>query len=194
MFQSSGKNERYESWVKSYASDLYRFAYRLAGRQDTAEDLVQETFYHAWRSMNKLNDPNKARAWLHQILRYRYAHWVRDETRRPRLTGSIEAAEDRMDSSITNPLETLAEQDELAAALDSLDDRFKIPFLMVFLEGRTCKEVGEALELPLGTVLSRIHRARTRLKAALGGSETAMGSQPQDTGGDSGELRIGDSA
>ncbi|MCG8618602.1 MAG: hypothetical protein MI802_20475, partial [Desulfobacterales bacterium] len=72
---------RYESWVENHATELYRYALRTSGRADIAEDLTQETFYHAWRSMKSLRDPSRARAWLFQILRYRYAHWLRDKGR-----------------------------------------------------------------------------------------------------------------
>ena len=159
----------YESWVDGYTSDLYRLAYRLVGQAAAAEDLVQEAFYHAWRSRKSLKDQGKARAWLYQILRYRYAHWVRDRTRRIRTTG-IDGAPEKADGAHRQPLDRLADSEELQRALDTLDDRFKLPFLMVFLEGLTCKEAAAKLEIPLGTVLSRIHRARQSLREQLRGS------------------------
>jgi RNA polymerase sigma-70 factor (ECF subfamily) len=60
--------------VREYSNDLYRFAFRLCGNADTADDLVQETFYHAWKCIDKLRHKAKARAWPFQIRRYRYAH------------------------------------------------------------------------------------------------------------------------
>src|SRR5438874_1463106 len=68
----------YEQWVRAYATQLYRFAYRLMGNHQVAEDLVQETFVEAWRSIENQREPEKARAWLFQILRFRYAHHLRD--------------------------------------------------------------------------------------------------------------------
>ena len=165
-FGRHAEGDRYEQWVREYSGDLYRFAFRICGDADTADDLVQETFYHAWKSMGKLRCKEKARAWIFQILRYRYAHWMRERSHRPVIVGSREQFEDYAQSS-TTPLETLAERESLQMALGSLEDRFKLPLLMVFLEGLTCQEAADNLDIPLGTVLSRIHRARRHLRRAL---------------------------
>ena len=156
-----------EAFGRQAKGDMYRFAFRLCGDTDTADDLVQETFYHAWRSMGKLRHKEKARAWLFQILRYRYAHWVRERSRRPAIVGSAMPLEDHAQTAAT-PFEVLAEREPLQMALDTLEDRFKLPLLMVFMEGSTCQEAAEYLDIPLGTVLSRIHRARRHLRRALG--------------------------
>ncbi len=166
-FGRQAKAGRYEQWVREHSGDLYRFAFRLCGDADTADDLVQETFYHAWRGMGKLRQKEKARAWLFQILRYRYAHWARERSRRPVIAGSAEPLEEHAQTAAT-PFEVLANRESLQMALDALEDRFKLPLLMVFLEGLTCQAAAEYLDIPLGTVLSRIHRARRRLRRALG--------------------------
>src|SRR5688500_8764066 len=79
MARRDVKRTMYESWVRGYAAGLYRFALRLCGREDVAEELVQETFYEAWRSIGSLREPTSARRWLLKILRHRWAHWVRHE-------------------------------------------------------------------------------------------------------------------
>ncbi len=155
----------YETWVRGHAADLYRMAYRLCGEAEAAEDLVQETFYHAWKDMAKLRETAKARAWLYQILRHRYAHWVRGRTRRIPAASSDQGAE-RLDPS-PSALTRLSHQEQLQRVLDELDDTVKVPLLMVFLEGMTCQQAAESLDIPLGTVLSRIHRARQRLRPCL---------------------------
>lgn len=87
------------------------------------------------------------------------AHSQRGAARRPTLGGDIDVlASDEQDGSM---------RDALQRALDRLDVRFKVPFLLVFLEGLTCQETADELGLPLGTVLSRIHRARVALRASL---------------------------
>jgi len=157
----------YEQWVSLYATALYRMAYRMVGQAATAEDLVQETFYHAWRSMDSLKDPDKARAWLYQILRFRYSHWLRERRRKPAPRTMDDANPPPVAEDEPGPLTRLGDQEALQQALDQLDDRFKTPFLLVFLEGMTCQEAADQLDVPLGTVLSRIHRARQGLRKAL---------------------------
>ena len=66
---------RYESWVRLYAPRLYRFAYRLSGHHQVAEDLIQETFLEAWRGIDNLKEEERALGWLFQILRFRHAHF-----------------------------------------------------------------------------------------------------------------------
>jgi len=164
QFSTARRRALYEAWVGDHAADLYRMAYRLCGDADTAEDLVQETFYHAWKGMSQLREQDKTRAWLYRILRHRYAHWVRDRTRRVRAVSTDHPLEQVVDPGPC-ALARLSRQDELQAALNELDDSMKTPLLMVFQEGMTCREAAEALDVPLGTVLSRIHRARQKIRS-----------------------------
>ena len=157
----------YEDLVRSHGGDVYRFAYRLCGERELAEDLAQETFCEAWRSIASLQDPNRGRAWLLQILRHRYAHTIRRQTRRVRARVSHEQLNEVAIRTGVDVLAQLSDQEILQQALDSLDDRFKEPFLLVFLEDFTCQAAADFLDLPLGTVLSRIHRARQQLRAAI---------------------------
>jgi RNA polymerase sigma factor (sigma-70 family) len=159
------ERELYARLVRSHGADLFRFGYRLSGDVHIAEDLVQDTFSEAWRGRAALRDETCVRAWLFQILRYRYAHLVRDRGRRPRIVGDAEGIEPT--SLESDPAAGIHRRDELQRALDGLADHFKLPFLMVFLQGLTCQEVAEALDLPVGTVLSRLHRARKALRCAL---------------------------
>jgi len=156
------RRKLYETWVSDHAAELYRMAYRLCGKAEAAEDLVQETFYHAWKDIAGLRETAKARAWLYQILRHRYAHWVRSRTRRISAASNDQGVE-RIDPNPSS-LTRLGHQEQLQRVLDDLDDTLKVPLLMVFLEGMTCQEAADALDIPLGTVLSRIHRARQRLR------------------------------
>jgi len=160
-----GRRACFEQWVREHARDLHRFAYRLCGDADTAEDLVQETFYHAWKGRRSLRHRFKARAWLFQILRYRYSHWVRDRSRTPPVTVAVPGQDAEAFEAAPPP--PAADGDFLQRALNALDERFRTPLLMVFVQGLTCRETADQLDLPLGTVLSRIHRARKQLRCAL---------------------------
>lgn len=167
MGEPDGRQTLYDSWVREYSGDIYRCALRLCGQPDVAEELVQEVFYEAWRSMDRLRDPAKARAWLLSILRHRYMHWLRDQKRRPKSGEAAREQAQRLSTGEDLPQDILARQESLQAALDALEDRYKVPFLLVFLEGMTCQQAAEFLDIPLGTVLSRIHRARRFLRQHL---------------------------
>ena len=167
MFRKDERKKLYELLVRTHAAELYRFAYRLCGERETAQDLVQETYGEAWRSLDSLRERDKARSWLFSILRYRYAHLQRGSGGRERKMEPLELAEKIAGGPGDEVLERLSGRDYLQKALDNLDNRFKEPFLMVFLEGLSCAETARQLDIPLGTVLSRIHRARSLLRRSL---------------------------
>lgn len=164
---SESLRQFYAELVGRHSAELYRCAYRLAGGPQAAEDLLQETFCEAWRSIDSLKSRDNARAWLFQILRYRYAHSVRDGKRRASAETGGDLNHTDAAARPDNVAETLAQREMLQQALDALDERYKTPFVMVFLEGLTCAEAAAELDLPLGTVLSRIHRARQTLRRHL---------------------------
>lgn len=172
MMTGGGSRSRstaiYERWVRDYASELFGFAYRLCGDRETADDLIQETFYEAWKSREGLRHEDRARAWLFQILRHRYGRWRRVESR-----GPVKVPLDSAKLHIAGAgAETAgARRDDLQQALDRLSDRLKLPLLMVLSQGMTCQEAADSLDLPLGTVLSRIHRAKRKLRDTLRAGE-----------------------
>ena len=154
----------YEQWVRLYSAELYRYAYRLTGRHAAAEDLTQESFAEAWRSIESLRDPASARGWLFQILRHRYAHFV-ERTRRQPAEALPEEEALHPPAKDSDPAIGVANRDAIQVALDGLPPDLVKTFLMVFAEQLTCKETAEQLGIPLGTVLSRIDRARRILRA-----------------------------
>ena len=131
-----------------------------------AEDLVQECFVEAWRSRAKLSDPAKARAWLHQILRFRWTHYLRDNSRRIRTSSDSDSLGRQPDAAPDHTVQ-LEQSDDLQQALNQIDDEMKLPLLLVVMEGYTCQEAADLLEVPLGTALSRIHRAKLTLRELL---------------------------
>ena len=191
MTQTDRDRRLYEKLVRSYGADVYRFAYRLCGDRHAADDLVQETFCEAWRSIGSLRDAARGKAWLFQIARYRNAHTIRDRSRRVRANPDIDQLNQISDKAGPDVLARLSNQELLQIALEALQDRYKEPFLLVFLEDFTCSEAAELLDIPLGTVLSRIHRARQFLRRNLRqldptGEHEPVGSKQQDqtTSGD----------
>jgi RNA polymerase sigma-70 factor (ECF subfamily) len=153
--------------VRAYSQELYRYAYRLAGAHQVAEDLVQETFMEAWRSIDKQSGAESARPWLFQILRYRNAHHRRDDWRnhqQVRLPAGSDADPPEKTRAV---LDTLADQDALQLALNVLAPAIRETLLMVYVESLSCRESAKTLGIPLGTVLSRLDLGRRQLRAAL---------------------------
>ena len=156
----------YDALIDEHAERIWRMAFRLTGDHDDANDLVQETYYEAWKSIGSLREPKAARAWLIRILVHRAAHRLRRRRTRP---SGQRLAEEPSDEGLAGlpDLELLARREDIQRALDGIDPERRTAFLLVFLEGFTCREVGEMLDIPLGTVLSRIHRARSELRRQL---------------------------
>lgn len=149
--------------VAAYHVELYRYAYRLCGCQADAEDLTQQTFLQAQRSQHQLRDPECARAWLYTILRncYQLARRKQQRTTVEPLGELVDQLPDLSQEEI--PIDT----EQLQSALDTLPDEFKIPVLMYYFEAASYKEIAAQLDLPIGTVMSRLSRAKTHLRSLL---------------------------
>ncbi|MCP4549826.1 MAG: sigma-70 family RNA polymerase sigma factor [bacterium] len=163
MHTSQKQRRFFEGLVRDHSAELYGYAHRFCGDPEMAEDLVADTFTAAWRGLNSLRHRERARAWLYGILRNHCSRWLRDKLRRSESPiddqGTVMEPE-----SIPDVLDSLALQDHLQTLLSRIEPRYREPFLMVFLAGFSCKETAAELDLPLGTVLSRIHRARKALR------------------------------
>ncbi len=149
--------------VVDHGATLYRMAYRLVGDRHEAEDLIQETFRSAWKSRERYRTNGGERAWLAAILRRRAAdHW-----RRPR-PPLVLAAEGQIDVSYAgeDPLRDDF-SDEIQNALGRLPEDLRETLLLVVVGELTHQETADLLEIPLGTVLSRVSRARKRLREFL---------------------------
>jgi len=156
----------YDELIDRHAGGVWRMAYRLTGDAEDADDLSQEAYYEAWRSIRTLRDPRAGRAWLIRILVHRASRRLRRMRARP---GEERAVDEHVDAEpgLLPDLDLLARREDVQRALDAIDPDRRTVFLMVFLEGFTCREAGEMLDIPLGTVLSRIHRARAELRGLL---------------------------
>jgi RNA polymerase sigma-70 factor (ECF subfamily) len=149
--------------VAEHGTAMYRLAYRLVGDRHEAEDLVQEAFRSAWKSRNLFRPEGGSRAWLASILRRRAAdHW-----RRPR-PPVVMAEDQRLEVEIA-PEDPGRDEltDVLQRALDRLPGELRETLLLVVVAELTHQEAAEMLGVPLGTVLSRVSRARGRLREML---------------------------
>lgn len=159
--------QRFEECVDRCADSLYRVAFRLTGNQTLASELVQETYLSAWKSIDSLKDPERMRAWMFSILRNQYTKLLRKEKR------SVQTLEHLNDVSKPKTIKNDV-TDRVQAAVATLDDKHKLPVLLVSLEGMTVDEAAKVMDVPRGTVLSRLHRGRQKLKEILSRDQTGV--------------------
>lgn len=164
---------------------LRSFALRLTASAEDADDLVQETVLRAWRHLDALERDGSARSWLFRILRAVSTDELRTRARRRTLVDVVRLErrhEALVASAEPGALEALlssATAREVADALERLPDEFAHPVELHDLHGLKYREIAEVLDLPIGTVMSRIGRGRRLLAAALapedvlGGEETS---------------------
>lgn len=150
--------------VEEHGPALYRMAYRMIGDQHEAEDMVQEAFRSVWKSRSRYDAERGERAWLVSILRRR----IIDRWRRrppPRVLADDHPPEIGVGGE--DPFRD-EYSDEMQAALDQLPSELRETLLLVVVGELTHQEAADLLDIPLGTVLSRVSRARTRLREYLG--------------------------
>lgn len=162
--------------VEEHYAPLYRYAYRLSGSSADAEDLTQDTFFKAQRSLSQLRDPARARPWLFRILRNAYLHRVRAS--RQQSCVPLDQVGD-----LAEPLpESLPEVDpeQLQKALNELPEVYRTPIILFYFEGFGYREIAEQMDLPIGTVMSRLSRAKAFLRTRLlPGGEAVQAGVPQ---------------
>ncbi len=162
MANDDQPKREFERAVDQFSDSMYRVAFRMTGNRELAFELVQETFLHAWKGLDSLRDPSRMRAWIFQILRFQFSKQLRREVRYDSLPdGDAESIAEVADTA------RLDLQDLVQAALNQLDEEFRMPILLVSMEGIPVGEAAEILELPRGTVLSRLHRGREKLKLLI---------------------------
>ena len=149
--------------IHKHYSALYRYAYRLCGRSEDASDLTQETFGRALTCLAQLRDPERARAWLFRILRNEYLHQVRDRNRSQIVP--IDRIEDLPES--LGDEEWVIDPATLQDALNDLDESFRTPLILYYFEEFSYREIAEQMELPIGTVMSRLARGKSYLRQRL---------------------------
>jgi RNA polymerase sigma-70 factor (ECF subfamily) len=157
-----GRQASVQSLVDQHYEALYRYAYRLSGRATDAEDLVQETYCKAQEKLSQLREPKRAKAWLFSILRNGYLHRLR-ASQHPRML-TLEEIHD-----FPEPPESLpeVEPEKLQQALNDLPEVFRTPVIMFYFEEFSYRDIAEQMEVPIGTVMSRLARAKAFLRDRL---------------------------
>lgn len=150
--------------VEEHASLLYRYAYRLCGQAADADDLTQQTFLVAQERQEQLRSADKARGWLCTILRNLYL-----KSRRHVEPQSLEL--EPVDCREPGPPDGSIDPEELQAALQELPEAFRTPLILFYFEEFSYQEIAEQVDVPIGTVMSRLARGKAHLKQRLGRRE-----------------------
>ncbi len=159
--------------VVEHHQAVYRYAYRLTGSVHDAEDLTQHVFLSAHRKIGQLRKIEKARSWLFAILRNCF---FRDQgRRRPVLAVDLSLNPDLF--PMAPPAEAI-DGDRLQQALNQLPDAFRLMVVMFYFEECSYREIAERLEVPIGTVMSRLARAKGYLRSIMFGVEHGSRKRP----------------
>lgn len=167
--------EDFEREAVPHMDALFNFALKMTGDSDEADDLVQETYLKAFRFFDKFEKGTNCKAWLFRIMKNTYINKYRKETKEP---GKVDYEEVENFYENVKPSSTDSAHlekdiydnlldDELSEAINSLPDDFKTVVILCDIEGFTYEEIADFIDVPVGTVRSRLHRARKMLFTKL---------------------------
>jgi RNA polymerase sigma-70 factor (ECF subfamily) len=171
------KEDVFTNETLPHRNALYNYALKISGNSDDAQDLVQETYYKAYRHFDKFQTGTNSKAWMFMILKNSFINDYRKSKREPykldyeqiqnfyENVKSDRAQENNLDKEFYNDLL----DDELTEAIDQLPTKMREVFLLCDLDGNSYEETAELVGCPVGTVRSRLHRARHMLQETLMG-------------------------
>jgi RNA polymerase sigma-70 factor (ECF subfamily) len=157
------KQRTVERLVDEHYQALYRYAYRLSGSGPDAEDLTQEAFCKAQQNLSQLRDWERAKPWLFSILRNAYLHRSRANRQHPCI--SLDGVGD-LPEAVPEPLPQI-DPERLQQALNELPEVFRTPIILYYFEDFSYRDIAEQMDLPIGTVMSRLARAKAHLRGRL---------------------------
>jgi len=155
----------FEEVVKAHYEGLYRFALSLSRSEADACDLVQQTFYRWATKGGQLRDPARVKAWLCTTLHREFLGQRRHADKFPKV--EISTVDETELSAAPAPPERQLDGAAVMAALQRLDETHRAPLALFYLQDNSYREIAEILEVPVGTVMSRISRGKALLRAAL---------------------------
>jgi RNA polymerase sigma-70 factor (ECF subfamily) len=176
---SSEDRARFEELVNEHLDSLYGSALRLTRNRATAEDLVQDTFLKAWRSFHTFQEGTNSRAWLYKILMNAYIDNYRKSSRAPEMVDhedvgdfylyakAQESDQYRKDGDPEAILLSTIMDADIKEALERVPEPFRAAVILADLEEFSYKEIAEILNIPIGTVMSRLYRGRRHLQRLL---------------------------
>jgi RNA polymerase sigma-70 factor (ECF subfamily) len=173
------EQEQFTADAMQYAPQLFSTALRMTRNRSDAEDLVQETYIKGWRSFHTFQEGTNLRAWMFRIMTNTYINKYNAQKRKGtevelddveelflyKRLGSVDQSQ--LSSSAEDQMLELFTDDEVKNALEELPEDFRIPVLLSDVDGFSYKEISEMLEIPIGTVMSRLHRGRKAMQKML---------------------------
>ncbi|MCX8107129.1 MAG: sigma-70 family RNA polymerase sigma factor [Ignavibacterium album] len=167
--------EDFEREAIPHMDALYNYAIKMTGDSDDADDLVQETYLKAFRFFDKFEKGTNCKAWLFRIMKNTYINKYRKETKEPDKIDyeEVENYYENIKPSSTDTAHLEKDiydnllDDELSEAINSLPEDFKTVILLCDIEGFSYEEIADFIDVPVGTVRSRLHRARKMLFTKL---------------------------
>lgn len=180
---------RFEREFYPHLGALLRFAKTLVKEEELAQDLVQETFIKAFRFMHYFEEGTNAKAWLFKILKNEFYSFYRKRSKEATFTGyaALEEETGEEDGHITLHAQNLSTEifgqligDEMSMAINSLPADYRMTFLLADLEGFSYEELAAIFKVPIGTIRSRLHRARNHLKKQLTAYAKSLGLKTED--------------
>ncbi|MHA7131118.1 sigma-70 family RNA polymerase sigma factor [Algoriphagus namhaensis] len=182
-YSEAEKTAIFDGEFMPHIDSMYNFGYRLTFDEDDAKDLVQDTYLKAYRFINSFEKGTNAKAWLFRILKNSFINEYRKKSKQPAKVDyqEVETYYNSDDVNYQQTSDLRAESvkdmlgDEISNALNSLAVDFRTVIILCDLEGFTYEEMSKILDIPIGTVRSRLHRARNLLKDKLRGYAQNMG-------------------
>ena len=164
--------ECFEKYISPHVSMLYRSAIRMCGNPNDAQDLVQETLYIALKSFHQLIDPAKSKSWMFSILRNLFLKDIQKTKKRAEI--EFDSVCDKLSDRQHPEGDFLRAEfrSNIQVVLNTLDERLRVVLVKFYFDGLSYKEISELLNIPIGTVMSRIARAKVYLKREILRSES----------------------
>lgn len=162
--------KRFKELTYPHLQFLFNVALKYSGTSYDAEDLVQETMYTAYRKFSQLREESKCRSWLFMILRSHFLKEKRQAIKRPYLDdgeGYLKNIVSGKSSNIPDILEKKVNKEEVHKVLALIPEKFKSPLILYYMEEMTYQEISEYLDIPIGTVMSRLARGKKYMKNEL---------------------------